>query len=187
MISETDQDISLFGGRTLKPWENEHAKRTHVYKITEQIIPSSATGSSAFENMSETGSRDVIAKLLAQKFYAMSAAHNDRHFDRRLEPWTWTTPSFRFETAYGGQQVVGLDEYLELGKQIFGGDPSLKVEVQDLSIQIDAHAGTAEIFANQALISAGLKRKSVCVVEFRIVDEEWLIAGGKNIKGDDSF
>lgn len=171
--------------RDLKPWEHEHTKRMHVYKIPSATIPSGS--SREFEDLSDTGCKDVIARYMARQYYEITAAHKDRKFERDKPPWSSALPSFTFETAYGGEQVVGLDAYLELGKRMFGGDPTLKVEVQDITIQIDPIAGMAEVFANQALITPNLTRKSVCVVEFRRVEGQWRIAGGKNIKGDDSI
>lgn len=177
-------------GRDLMPWESEHAKRVHVFKIPTPSLPSGKSADVlAFDETSGTGSKDGLAQHLAKMYYEISAAHNDRQFDRALEPWSSASPSFKFEVAYGGQyggqQVVGLDEYLELGKQMFGGDPSLKVEVLDVTIQIDSVAGVAEAFANQALISSRLTRKSVCVTDFRRIDGKWRVVGGKNIKGED--
>ncbi|KAF2171329.1 hypothetical protein M409DRAFT_18444 [Zasmidium cellare ATCC 36951] len=170
--------------RDLRPWEYEHTKRIHVYKIPAATFPSAS--SEDFGDLSDTGSKDVIAKILAKMYYQVTAAHNDRQFERSQEPWCFALPSFTFETAYGGEQVVGLDAYLELGKKLFG-DPKLKVEVLDVSIQIDPIAGMAEVFANQALVSPKLTRRSVCVVEFRRVEGQWLMACGKNIKGDDNI
>lgn len=171
--------------RDLQPWEYEHTKRIHVYKIPTATVPSGSNHD--FEGLSETGAKDAIAKTMARQYYEITAAHNDRQFERSKSPWSSALPSFTFETAYGGEQVVGLDAYLELGKRLFGGDPTLKVEVQDITIQIDPIAGMGEVFANQALITPNLTRKSVCVVEFRRIDGQWLIAGGKNIEGDDNI
>ncbi|KAK4506529.1 hypothetical protein PRZ48_000261 [Zasmidium cellare] len=175
--------------RDLRPWEYEHTKRIHVYKLPAATFPS--TSSQEFEELEEQlsdgASKDLTAKILAKKYYEVAAAHNDRQFERHLEPWCSALPSFTFETAYGGEQVVGLEAYLELGKRLFGGDPQLKVEVLDVTIQIDPIAGMAEAFANQALISPNLTRRSVCVVEYRRVEGQWLMACGKNIKGDDNI
>lgn len=154
------------------------------------------------------------AKLQIRNLYAaITEAHNARQFDRNQEPWysaMTCSPNLQIEVAYGGRSHVSIDEYLETGKVLFGGNLNLFVEVTNLEIDVWIGDGrkrrggmqewSATVWAQQALRDGevGLVRRSVVIAEFRKDgdgDEEeeerelgwegWRCVSFRNIKGMD--
>ncbi|KAM3414614.1 hypothetical protein BST61_g9773 [Cercospora zeina] len=149
------------------------------------------------------------AKLQIRNLYAaITEARNARQFDRNKEPWysaLTSSPGLQIEVAYGGHSHVSIDEYLEIGKVMFGGNPSLFVEVTGMEIDICIGSGghrrgrecSATVWAQQALKDeeVELVRRSIVVAEFRKHDEGeqseeaawkgWRCVGMRHIKGMD--
>ncbi|PIA90933.1 hypothetical protein CB0940_11072 [Cercospora beticola] len=155
------------------------------------------------------------AKLQIQTLYAaITEAHNARQYNRNEEPWysaMTCSPNLQIEVAYGSRSHVSIDEYLETGKVLFGGNPNLFVEVTNLEIDVWIGDGrkrqggmqewSATVWAQQALRDGevGLVRRSVVIAEFRkdgnddaegggigeLGWEGWRCVSFRNIKGMD--
>lgn len=138
--------------RTLQPWEISFQNRTTVYKLPIGTIPSRKNNNDNNNRAAEEplfaapcdtspppSPRDSeqTARYLAQRYYDIAVAHNDREFDVAAPPWSRTSANLRIEIAFGGAaRKVGLREYLEIGRGMFGGDGELGVEVRDLTVQM---------------------------------------------------
>lgn len=131
------------------------------------------------EALSPTETAELQIRTL---YAAITEAHNARQFNRNQEPWysaMTCSPNLQIEVAYGSRSHVSIDEYLETGKVLFGGNPNLFVEVTNLEIDVWVGDGrkrrggmqewSATVWAQQALRDGevGLVRRSVVIAEFR--------------------
>ena len=133
------------------------------------------------EALSPTETAELQIRTL---YAAITEAHNARQFNRNQEPWysaMTCSPNLQIEVAYGSRSHVSIDEYLETGKVLFGGNPNLFVEVTNLEIDVWVGDGrkrrggmqewSATVWAQQALRDGevGLVRRSAVIAEYRMV------------------
>lgn len=116
---------------------------------------------------------------------------NGRNFSPSASGWNQMAAIFRADSEHpqGGIAEQGLEEHLEMQRQIAQEHPQYRLRLLDLHTEVDERAGSASVFMTVEAtgIPPGVIRQSVGVSKFQLIDGRWLCVrygGARGMVGD---
>ena len=129
-----------------------------------------------------TTADEVAKQQIKREYTSFIDAHNARQWNRDAEPWCSLPPELKFELAYGDTAVVDINGYLERGRKA-GADPTWKVEILDIEVDVRSKPGVGVCYVNLAARSEDLVRHSVVVARYELREERWKCVSYRHVRG----
>lgn len=130
----------------------------------------------------------AVAKRVESLVRDFLDALNERRFDVTDPIYRLKSPSFRAHAEHISTHGSTLTEYLSAFRKLTAEHPQHYAKIMDMTTYVDRDDGDgyAKVFANLEVSGcpAGIVRKSVAVVEFRLEDGEWKCVSTGSMVGD---
>lgn len=130
----------------------------------------------------------AVAGLVESLVREFLDALNERRFDVADPIYRHKSPSFRAHAEHISTHGATLTEHLSAFRKLTMEHPQHYAKIMDMTTYVDLEDGDgyAKVFANVDVSGcpAGIVRKTVAVVEFRLEDGEWKCVSNGSMVGD---